>query len=602
MSLTRRQMLQGTAATSAVLLSGARLSGAAAAPPLLKKWVDPLAIPPVVAGSSLSISMVRSSHRFHSSLAPGAALSYRCDSDSVVLPGTASAAGYLGPTIVATTGRPLRVRMVNRIAETGGHPLPIDTTTIPDAEEEDEHSPRTSTHLHGGNTRPAHDGGPEDAFRDEHTYVYDNTQDAAGLWYHDHAIGITRSNVYAGLAGGYLVRDTAETGIDTGGPDSPLPTGRYEIPLIIQDKVLLPTGQQEYDGGAWVPEFFGDVPVVNGVAFPHLDVDQGVYRFRTYNGSNARFYRISLKVKSTGEKMAFFQVGGDGGLLNRPVSLTHLVLGPGERADLLVDFRGPRRGELVEMGNNAPTPYPDGPRSAHRGGAPLPQVMQFRVTGSPGWVPAEPVAGMDLRPVTPIVRLDGAARATDVRVRSHSLVEIMGADGPVMALLNNRTLHDHDYAADDQAVKAHSLEVWEFVNTTVDAHPLHLHLVQFQVLDRQLVDTEGYLAAAGYDTDANGWIVPDTGPHPAPTADAHLIGAPMAPAVNELGWKDTVVAPPGMVTRIAVPFGSGAVSTPVAARSVHVPDYAAGENDYVWHCHILEHEENEMMQYYRITE
>ena len=119
-------------------------------------------------------------------------------------------------------------------------------------------------------------------------------------------------------------------------------------------------------------------------------------------------------------------------------------------------------------------------------------------------------------------------------------------------------------------------------------------------LDRQLVDTEGYLAAAGYGTDANGWIVPDTGPHPAPSADAYLVGAPVAPAENEVGWKDTVVAPPGMVTRIAVPFGSGAVSTPVAARSVHVPDHEAGENDYVWHCHILEHEDNEMMVPFRV--
>lgn len=600
MSLTRRQMLQGTAATGAVLLSGARLSGAAAAPPTPRKWADPLAIPDVVAGSSLTISMVRSSHRFHSSLAPSAALSYRCDSDSVVVPGTASAAGYLGPTIVATTGQPLTVRMVNRIAATGGHPLPIDTTTIADAEEEDEHAPRTSTHLHGGNTRPAHDGGPEDDFRDEHTYVYDNTQDAAGLWYHDHAIGITRSNVYAGLAGGYLVRDTAETGIDTGKPDSPLPTGQYEIPLIIQDKILSSAGQQVYDEGTWVPEFFGDVPVVNGIAFPHLNVRQGVYRFRTYNGSNARFYNLNLKVKSTGAKMTFFQIGSDGGLLNSPVPLTQLVLGPGERADLLVDFRGLRAGELVEMGNNAPTPYPDGPRNFVKGGAPLPQVMQLRVTGTAGWVPSSPIAGMNLRPVTPIVRLDQAARAADVRVRSHSLVEIMGAAGPVMALLNNRTLHDDDYAADGQSVRAHSLEVWEFVNTTVDAHPIHLHLVQFQVLDRQRVDAVGYLDASGYDTDDNGWIVPDTGPYPAPSAEAYLVGAPVAPAANELGWKDTVVAPPGMVTRIAVPFGSGAVSTPVAARSVHVPE--ADENDYVWHCHILEHEENEMMQYYRITE
>lgn len=601
MSLTRRQVLQVSAVTGVAVTVGVRPTAAMGAPPQIKKWVDALAIPPVITGSTIEMSMIRSTHTFHSALAPSATLAYRCDAGTLVAGGTPSAAGYLGPTVVATTGQPLSVRMVNSIGSTGGHPLPIDSTTIPDAEAEDQLSPRTSTHLHGGNTRPAHDGGPEDDFRDEHTYHYDNTQDAAGLWYHDHAIGITRVNVYAGLAAGYLIRDTPSTGIDTGAGDS-LPAGDHEIPLIIQDKTFGADGAQVYDDGTWMPEFFGNIPVVNGIAYPHLMVSQGVYRFRTYNGSNARFYRLGLKVKSTGAAHPFFQIGSDGGLLNQPVPLTRLVLGPGERADLLVDFRGLRNGELVEMGNNAPTPFPFGPRNLRKGGAPLPQIMQFRVTGAPGWVPEAPVAGMDLRPVTPVVRLDDAAAAPGVRVRSHSLVEIMGPDGPVMALLNNRVLHDEDYADPAEAISPDSLEVWELVNTTVDAHPIHLHLVQFQVLDRQGLDAEGYLAASGYQTDDNGGLVPGTGPHPAPSPTPYLTGARQLPPPNERGWKDTVVAPPGMVTRIAVPFGSGAVTSPIAARAVHVPNHAGGENDYVWHCHILEHEENEMMQYYRIAE
>jgi spore coat protein A len=548
--------------------------------------------------------MLRSTHTFHRSLAASATLGYRCDSPgSVVVPGTAGSDGYLGPTIVATTGQRTTVRMVNRIAETGGHPLPIDTT-LHGAELLDRTAPRTSAHLHGGNTRPADDGGPEDDFRDEHTYAYDNTQDAAGLWYHDHALGITRVNVYAGLAGGYLVRDTAATGIDTGAPDSPLPTGRYEVPLIIQDKTfnLDPlsgtVGQQVYDGGTWVPEFFGETSVVNGVAYPFLSVDKGVYRFRAFNGSQARFYRMSLKVKSTGAKKSFFQIGSDGGLLNRPVPLTQLVLGPGERADLLVDFRGLRTGELVEVTNNAPTPFPDGPRNRRQGGAPLPQLLQFRVGGAAGWAPAQPIPGMDLRPVTPITRLQ-AGQA--VRTRTHSLVEIMGADEPVMALLNNRNFHDDSYRGDP--VGRNTLEMWELVNTTVDAHPIHLHLVQFQVLNRQPVNTPAYLAASGYDVDGDQVLKEHEvgeGSHPAPAVTPYTLGAVQPPPANELGWKDTVVAPPGMVTRILVPFGSGAVSSPVAAREVYVPDYDNGDNDYVWHCHILEHEEKDMMQYYRI--
>ena len=576
------------------------------APPVvqLSKWVDPLAIPPVVAGSEIGMSMVRSTHKFHRSLAASATLTYQCTSGSVIFAGTPGSAGYLGPTIVATTGQPTTVAMVNKIEETGGHPLPIDTT-LHGTEALDQTSPRTSTHLHGGNTRPAHDGGPEDDFRSDHTYLYDNTQDAAGIWYHDHALGITRVNVYAGLAGGYLIRDTAATGIDTGAPDSPLPTGKYEVPLIIQDKTLnldpaLGTvGAQVYDGGTWLPEFFGETPVINGIAFPYLAVDKGVYRFRAYNGSQARFYRLGLKVKSTGAALPFFQIGSDGGLLNRPVPLTQLVLGPGERADLLVDFRGLRSGDLVEVGNNAPTPFPNGPRNRHKGGAPIQQLMQFRVGGVAGWAPSTPIAGMALRPVTPIVRLNPSHA---VRIRTHSLVEIMGPAGPVMALLNNRSFHDPAYMSDP--VEANTLEVWEFANTTVDAHPIHLHLVQFQVLNRQPVNTMAYLAASGYDVNGDGMLMEDEvgkGSYPAPPATPHVIGPVQPPPATELGWKDTVVAPPGMITRILVPFGSGAVPSPVAARAVYVPDYTKDENDYVWHCHILEHEENDMMQSYRIV-
>jgi FtsP/CotA-like multicopper oxidase with cupredoxin domain len=250
------------------------------------------------------------------------------------------------------------------------------------------------------------------------------------------------------------------------------------------------------------------------------------------------------------------------------------------------------------MGNNAVTPFPSGAHAERQEGAPLPQIMQFRVNARPGWVPPQnaPLAGLDLRPDPGwrIQRLD-PARAT--RTRSHSLVEIMGEEGPLMALLNNRTFDRPDY--EGQPVSPGTMEVWEFVNTTEDAHPIHLHMVQFQVLDRQPVDTDGYLSAAGYDVTAQGWLVPNSGDYPPPSPVSYVVGTPQPPAVNELGWKDTVVAPPGTVTRIMVPFGSsGGDDKPIAAREVHVP--GVGENDYVWHCHILEHEENDMMQHYKI--
>jgi FtsP/CotA-like multicopper oxidase with cupredoxin domain len=581
MTLTRRQLLQASGATGAALLVSGR-APSWAAPGLIKKFVDPLPIPGVITGNA-QLSMVSSSHRFSSSF-PSASptLAY--------LPsGSTASDAYLGPTIVATTGQPTTLSMANSM---GAHPLAIDTG-LAGARAEDATAPRGSTHLHGGNTAPAHDGGPADFFGvgESHDYVYPNTQDAAGLWYHDHALGITRLNVYAGLAGGYLIRDTAATGIDTG-DGTVLPAGAYEIPLIIQDKSFDAGGRMVYPA-TWVPEFFGDTAVVNGVAFPYLAVDQGIYRFRVYNGSNARFYRLALKVKATGAIRPFRQIGSDGGLLNNPVQLSALLLAPGERADLLVDFRGLPAGALVEVGNNAVTPFPSGPHAAHLGGAPLPQIMQFRVTGRTGWTPSggSITAATTLRPVTGVHRLDPGAAA---RTRSHSLVEIGGANGPMMALLNNRTFHTADYRT--EPVIAGTMELWEFVNTTVDAHPIHPHLVQFQVLNRQAVDTVAYLA--NYPTDPNGWIIPDQGHYPAPSPTPYLAGPVRPPAANELGWKDTVVVPPGSVTRVLVPFGSSGDVTPIAARNVYVP--GADDNDYAWHCHILEHEENDMMQAYKI--
>ena len=582
MKLNRRQLLQVSALSgAAVLLSGRAPAGAAS--PVLKKFVDPLPTPPVITGNP-QLSMVSSSHRFSSGF-PDASptLGY-------VPTGTTPSDAYLGPTIVATTGQPTSVRMTNAM---GAHPLAIDTS-ITGATASDASAPRGSTHLHGGNTAPGNDGGPEDFFGwgQSHDYSYLNTQDAAGLWYHDHALGITRLNVYAGLAGGYLIRDTAATGIDTG-DGAVLPAGDHEVPLIIQDKTFDATGRMTYPA-TWAPEFFGDTALVNGRAFPYLDVDQGIYRFRLYNGSNARFYRLALKVKSTGIIRPFLQIGTDGGLLNNPVQLTALLLAPGERADVLVDFRGLPAGALVEVGNNAVTPYPSGSHAGHRGGAPLQQIMQFRVTARTGWTPAGgPITtATNLRPVAPIQRLDPAAAA---RTRSHSLVEIAGADGPMMALLNNRTFDSTDFAT--TPVTAGTMEVWEFVNTTEDAHPIHLHLVQFQILNRQPVNSTAYVA--NYPVNTNGWIIPGTGPYPAPSPTPYLAGAAQPPATNEVGWKDTVVVPPGMVTRVMVPFGSSGDGKPIAAQQVYAP--AAGEHDYVWHCHILEHEENDMMQYYKIS-
>lgn len=567
MSLTRRQLLHASAASGAVLLlSGGRVPRRVFAP-FVWKFVDELWVPPFVDGTdTVELSLVNARHRFHSTLARSDTLAYQ-------VPGGTNT--YLGPTIVVPTGHQLTVRCTNAI---GRHPL-VRSMGLG--------KPPASTHLHGGNNKPQYDGLPDQTFLAEKTYVYDNDQDAAALWYHDQALGMARYNVYAGLAGAYLLRDISVSGIDTGSGDF-LPPPPYEIPLILQDRTLEPDAALSYPN-AWVPEFFGSMAVVNGTAFPFLAVERGVYRFRLYNASNSRFYRLSLRLRPSGEAVRFFQIGSDGGLLNSPVSMSQLLVAPGERADLLVDFRGLPTGAVVELANDAPTPYPFGARLGHPQGPAIGSVMQFRVSSGSGWQPGRNrrLADIDLRPLTPIQRLDKAA--VGAKVRSHSLIEMSNLLGrPTMLTLDNRTFASQEYAG--TPVSRESVEVWEFANTTAETQPIHLHLVQFQVLNRQPFDVKGYIHT--YVT-ASDVVLPNTPPYPAPSAKHYLRGKAQPPAPNEMGWKDTVQAPPGMVTRIVVPFGRAAVDAPVAARNVHA-------GDYVWDCQILEHADNDMVQRYRI--
>ena len=530
----------------------------------LSKFTEALPVPPVIdatGGGSFTLDTAPGLHSFHASLPPTPTWGY-------------GGAAYLGPTFEARRGVPIDLTAVNSL---GNHPLaPAVDTTLHGALEQDKTKPRISLHLHGGNTEPESDGHPEATFLpgEERSYHYHNDQEAATLWYHDHALGITRLNVYAGLAGFYLMRDDWDTGRAGNGPG--LPTGKYEVPLVIQDKMFNPGGTLAYPLGAgqvWAPEFFGDVAVVNGKAWPNLEVDRGLYRFRVINGSNARVYRLRL---STGQPI--YQTGTDGGLLNSPIALGQLVLAPGERADVLIDFSELAAGTRVVMTSNAPTPFPDGPRSRRRGGVPLKQIMQFTVGGAagiggpiPAWLRASAIAQLPAPAV----------------VRNLSLVEIMGEQQPLVALLNNLPWDTTQI----EMPKVDTVEQWNIINTTGDTHPVHLHLVQFQVIGRQKFDADAYLAAAYPEVMGGGHE--HFGPWPAPPADAYTYGAQKPPDANEAGWKDTVRANPGEITRILVPFGGGVAGAPFGRSFT---------GEYVWHCHILEHEDNEMMLPYRVVD
>ena len=425
-----------------------------------------------------------------------------------------------GPTFETRSGQGLLIEWANELPEK--HFLPIDHS-LHGAERSKPES-RGVAHVHGAKAPPDSDGYPEDWYAPgkSRTYFYPNRQEACTLWYHDHAMGINRLNIYAGMFGLFLLRDDMEDALN-------LPHGQFEIPLVIYDRLLKQDGQLEYPVSGdpekpWVPEVFGDVMVVNGKAFPFADVEARMYRFRVLNASNGRFLHLSL---SNGQK--FQQIGTDQGLLPAPVPLDRSLLAPGERADLIVDFSGASGQQIVLMNDSF-------------------QVMQFRVGAAKS--PERSVVPSVLRPITK------TPESAAVKTRPLALIENMSMKGESTSMLLNGTPWHMPVTENP---KLDSVEIWSFINTTDDSHPIHLHLVRFQILDRRrfepfLYQTKGELRYTGP-------ITP--------------------PAPEEAGWKDTVRADPRMVTRIIVRFG-GFVGR------------------YVWHCHVLEHEDNEMMRPYDV--
>ncbi len=535
-------------------------------------------------GRSAKITMVRATtHEFRSGT-PVPTFAYRAEG------GTQD---YLGPVIIARRNVRFKLTVVNDLDD---HPLAdsIDMAVM-GAVPGDIEAPRSALHLHGGNTAAAFDGDPLDFFPnperkdfkdDTHTYTYENTQEAAGLWYHDHALGITRLNVAAGLAGGYLIRDENDPG-----DGSRLPAPPYEVPLIVQDRAFNADGTMFYPPAPWEPEFFGDQATVNGKIQPNLDVNRGKYRFRVLNGSNARFY--NFRFECGGRTLKFLQIGTDGGLLDSPVSLRSLLLAPGERADLVVDFGHLRPNTHVVLTNDAPAPFPFGDEVI------LDKIMQFTVTRATGWTKSlTPRTSLRSR-TAPITRLE---HLKVDKTRNMSLVEVQGDDGPLMVLMNNQTF-DHTIM-DPHMVKSNALEEWVIINTTGDAHPMHLHFAQFQIMSRQEFDSDQYALDMGYvDDDGNSIGPAENGSFPPPVdvTDYLVDGSRRRPDANEMGWKDVVVTLPGEVTRIRIPFGPQAVPNRWPRRGyLPMAIGAAHKGDYVSHCHILEHEENDMMMRFTI--
>ena len=396
----------------------------------------------------------------------------------------------------------------------------------------------------------------------------------------------------------------------------------------------------------WIPEFIGDVAVVNGAPWPYYNVEPRRYRFRIIEGSNARFYNLSFGGAPV------YQIGADDAYLDKPVPVQTVFIAPGERADLIVDFTA-LKGQTVTVTNDAPVPFPDGlvPGVDQPGMA---NIMQFHVAAKATSkdTSCNPIQKGGCTRQVPMVRLTNGAGALSPpakidRVRRLVLKENEGPEGPLEVLVNNTKwdgLESPNIAASfptdgvSELPRVGSTELWEIINLTVDAHPMHTHLSQFRILNRQAFNTDeetGYPAAwaAAFGSPGAaplppgctaGEYCPDYGPplpynsgattnlpygnkhvpviggNPNPTP--YLVGAPMPPAPEESGWKDTAKALPGQVLRILVrwtPTSTG-VGPAKAGRNFYPFDPTQGPG-YVWHCHIIDHEDNEMMRPYKVT-
>jgi FtsP/CotA-like multicopper oxidase with cupredoxin domain len=574
--LTRRGFIQATAAVFAGgMLPVAEIEKAfAVAPaPALTPFSDPLPIPPVkspVSGSAYALSVEATTHSYHADLPATDVWGY----DGI----------YPGPTFVATRGTPITVEVTNSLTD-DEHPFHDSfDPTIPGNVDDG----RIAVHLHGGETEPASDGNPMDYFvpGDSRTYNYGNAQHGTTLWYHDHAFGNTRLNVMAGLAGFYLLIDPdEEAAIAAANPGKGLPAAGspYLIGLAIQDRDFFADGSVDYptvpDPGsghmAWVPEYFANTACVNGKAMPYLEVEPRRYRFKVLNGSQARFYNLAL---SNGAK--FTVIGSDGGYLAAPVDVERLLIAPGERYDVIVDFTGVADDTHIAMTNDAAAPYPDGPLFTDARTDSVMKVMEFRVT-----LPLD-TGAPNLPLPTTLTAIAAAVAPAGTPVRSLFLNEQAVIGGPYNdtvehVLLCNRPMI---YPSTENP-QVGATEIWEIANTTGDTHPIHLHLVQFRLLGRHAFNSDPYWARAMSEP-----YFPQA--RPFLTGAATMMGR--APRAQEAAWKDTVLMHPGEVTRLLVKFApQDAVAVPGTNAFDFDPTTTPG---YAWHCHILEHEENDMMR------
>jgi len=572
---------------------------------------------------------------------------------------------HLGGIIVGKKNVPMHFTFKNTLS--GNHPLPVDRS-IMGAEGNPN---RAVVHVHGGAVPWISDGGPfawwdaqgnegvsflnnkvlnPSAKAGEADYYYPNTQSARMMWYHDHTIGLTRLNAYAGVASAFIIRDDFEGNLRNLGLPDYIENGGYELPIVIQDKIFVnsstigamdpswpgprATGSlwypHQYDTSRWdlgkgkpiptnpsiIPEMFGDTMLANGTVYPEATVEGVAYRLRMLNACNARFLNLQLYVDDgspdgithaaetfvpTNKKGPdFLVIGTEGGFLFYPTVVRSnvpfnpmtlkgsLIEAPAERFDVIVDFSG-FEGKSIILYNDAPAPFPMGAdENDYFPGGPNPvqpksgfgpntrQIMRFKVvpatskdaplrinTSTPLW------PGLDPSPVWDNNTVERYLTLNEDFDKYGRLIQYLGTNkrDPSPSMGRDQMSFGREYLDPaTETPRAGATEVWHIINLTGDTHPIHFHLVNAILLHRQPFDMDKFDGTPSYTGSARG------------------------PDATELGWKDTIKMHPNEVTTVIMRFDLAKVpfAVPSSPRT--------GGHEFVWHCHILEHEEHDMMR------
>lgn len=517
------------------------------------------------ASKSLKIGMFQKTWKFHRDLPPSRVFAYGTSKKEATVP---------GPTIEALRGVDTYITWQNNLPS--HHILPWDPT-IPTAVPVHGKGIPTVVHLHGGIDEPESDGNSNSWFTagfkqrgstwTKKTYRYHNAQHAGNLWYHDHAMGLTRVNLLAGLIGAYTIRHPDVENL------MGLPSGdEFDRPLVVFDRsfsadgtiFMNRTGNNPSIHPQWQPEYFGDAIIVNGKAWPRLKVRRRRYRFRIINASNARFFRFFFE-----NGLTFIQVGSDSAYLPHPVVINKLLLAPSEIADVIVDFSLSDTNETI-LANDSPYPFPSGDPVDEING----KVMKFIIK-------QEQVGDTSQVPKT-LMKYPIAADISRVsKTRYIAMFEYTSnTDEPTHLYLNGKS-YDEPVT---EVPRAGTAEVWNVINLTEDNHPLHIHLGLFKTIEqRELIKVDELTACMNDKNDAIKCHI-----------EKYARGRPVAVPEHESGWKNVYKMMPKHITKILVQFS-------FIHSNASYPFDVTAEPGYVYHCHILDHEDNAMMRPLKFT-